>query len=69
MQLQSTTEHARSLIAAIQAVVRANDHNIGETRENLRLANENLNQLTGQIKQRPWSLLRIRQPEDRKIPL
>jgi phospholipid/cholesterol/gamma-HCH transport system substrate-binding protein len=67
-QLQSTTEQAKSLIAAIQAVVRANDRSIGETVENLRAATENLNQLSGQIKQRPWSLVRIRQPEDRKVP-
>jgi ABC-type transporter Mla subunit MlaD len=67
-QLQATTEQAKSLIVAIQAVVRANDRNIGETMENLRAASENLNQLSDQVKQRPWSLVRIRQPEDRKVP-
>jgi hypothetical protein len=24
--------------------------------------------LTDQVKERPWSLLRIRQPKDRKVP-
>ena len=67
-QLQSTTEQAKSLIAAIQAVVRANDRGIGETAKNLRAATDNPNQLTSQVKQRPWSLVRIRQPEDRKVP-
>jgi hypothetical protein len=36
--------------------------------ENLRAATENLNALTESVKERPWSLIRIRQPEDRKVP-
>jgi len=67
-QLQSTMEQAKSLIASIQTVVRSNDDNIRETIENLRVATENLDQLTDQVKQRPWSLVRIRQPKDRKVP-
>ena len=67
-QLQSTLEQAKSLIASVQAVVRGNDDNIRETIENLRAATENLDQLTDQVKQRPWSLVRIRQPKDRKVP-
>jgi ABC-type transporter Mla subunit MlaD len=67
-QLQSTMEQAKSLIASIQTVVRANDDNIRETIENLRIATENLDQLTDHVKQRPWSLVRIRQPKDRKVP-
>ena len=68
IQMQSTMEQARSLIASIQTVVRGNDENIHETIENLRAATENLAQLSGQVKQRPWSLVRIRQPKDRKVP-
>jgi phospholipid/cholesterol/gamma-HCH transport system substrate-binding protein len=67
-QLQSTMEQAKSLIGSIQTVVRSNDDNIHETIENLRVATENLDQLTDQVKQRPWSLVRIRQPKDRKVP-
>lgn len=67
-QLQSTMEQAKSLIASIQTVVRGNDDNIRETIENLRVATETLGQLTDQVKQRPWSLVRIRQPKDRKVP-
>jgi hypothetical protein len=36
--------------------------------ENLRTATENLDQLTESVKQRPWSLIRVKQPEDRKVP-
>ena len=67
-QLQSTLEQAKSMMASVQAVVRGNDDNIRETIENLRVATRNLDQLTEQVKQRPWSLVRIRQPKDRKVP-
>jgi ABC-type transporter Mla subunit MlaD len=67
-QLKSTMEQAKSLIGSIQAVVRGNDDNIHETIENLRVMTENMDQLTDQVKQRPWSLVRIRQPKDRQVP-
>jgi len=49
-------------------VVRANDYKIEDTIENLRIATDNLDQLTDSLKQRPWSLIRIKQPQDRKVP-
>ena len=67
-QLNATLEQAKSLIATIQTGVRANEDDIRETVENLRLATENLGQFSDQVKQRPWSLVRIRQPKDRKAP-
>src|SRR5580704_2619602 len=67
-QLKTTMEQAKSLMSSVQAVVRGNDDNIHETIENLRVVTENLDQLTDQVKQRPWSLVRIRQPKDRKVP-
>jgi phospholipid/cholesterol/gamma-HCH transport system substrate-binding protein len=67
-QLQSTMEQAKSLILSLQTVVRSNDDNVHATIENIRVATENLDQLTDQVKQRPWSLVRIRQPKDRKVP-
>jgi phospholipid/cholesterol/gamma-HCH transport system substrate-binding protein len=68
LQMQSTMEQARGLIASIQAAVRGNDDNIRETIENLRVATEHLAQLSTGVKDRPWSLVRIRQPKDRRIP-
>ena len=67
-QLNATLEQAKSLIATVQSGVRANDDDIRETVENLRVATENLGQFSDQVKQRPWSLVRIRQPKDRKVP-
>jgi phospholipid/cholesterol/gamma-HCH transport system substrate-binding protein len=66
--LQSTLLQARQLLADIQVLVRANDFKIDDTIENLRTATQNLDELTDSVKQRPWSLIRIKQPEDRKVP-
>jgi ABC-type transporter Mla subunit MlaD len=67
-QLQATLDQATSTMKTIQTLVRANDENISEAVENVRVATENLSQLTEEVKQRPWSLVRIRQPKDRKVP-
>jgi phospholipid/cholesterol/gamma-HCH transport system substrate-binding protein len=67
-QLQSTMEQAKVLIGSLQTTVQSNDENIRATIENLRVATENLDQLSDRVKQDPWSLVRIRQPKDRKVP-
>ena len=67
-ELQTTLLQARQLLADIQVVVRANDSKIDDTIENLRTATENVDQLTDSLNQRPWSLIRIKQPQDRKVP-
>jgi len=35
--------------------------------ENLRVATENLDQLTDSVKQRPWRLIRIKQPKEHAV--
>jgi len=67
-QLQSTLQQAKSLLADMQIMVRANDSRIDDTLENLRATTQNLSDLTDSVKQRPWSLIRVKQPEDRKVP-
>ena len=67
-QLQNTLLQTKQLLADMQVMVRANDYKINDTIENLRLATDNLGQLTDSVKQRPWSLIRIKQPEDRQMP-
>ena len=67
-QLQSTLLQTKQLLADMQVLVRANDYKIDDTIDNLRMATENLGQLTESVKQQPWSLIRIKQPEDRKLP-
>jgi len=67
-ELQATLQEAKGLLANMQVLVRANDSRIEDTLENLRTTTQNLSDLTGSVKQRPWSLIRIRQPKERKVP-
>ena len=67
-ELQTTLQQAKDLLTDIRGVVRTNDFKIDDTVENLRVATDNLGQLTDQLKQRPWSLIRTKQPRDRKLP-
>ncbi len=66
--LKSTMDQAKNLLTGLQMLVRSNDDNIRDALENIRIATENLDQLTDETKERPWSLIRIRQPPDRKVP-
>jgi phospholipid/cholesterol/gamma-HCH transport system substrate-binding protein len=67
-ELQRTLQEAKAVLTDMQVMVRANDYKIDDTVENLRVATDNLDQLTDSLKQRPWSLIRIKQPQDRKVP-
>jgi ABC-type transporter Mla subunit MlaD len=67
-ELQDTLLETKHLLADMQVLVKANDYKIDDTIENLRTATQNLDDLTESVKQRPWSLIRIKEPEDRKVP-
>jgi len=67
-ELQATLQQAKLLLSDMQVMVRANDYKIDDTVENLRVATDNLDQLTDSLKQRPWSLIRNKQPKDREVP-
>ena len=68
IELQKTLIEARSLIDNLQVVVRTNQQNIQYTMENIRMATDHLNDLTESVNERPWSMVRIKQPADRKVP-
>jgi len=68
IELKTTLEQAQGLLQSMQVVVKANDYKIDDTVENLREATDNLNQFTNSLKQRPWSLIRTKQPDDRQVP-
>lgn len=68
VELQKTLIEARSLIDSLQVVVRTNQQNVEYTLENIRMATDHLNDLTESVNERPWSLIRIKQPADRKVP-
>ena len=67
-EMQKTLQEAHVLIENMQTVVRGNDYKINDTVENLRVATDNLGQLTDSLKQRPWSLIRIKPPKERRVP-
>jgi phospholipid/cholesterol/gamma-HCH transport system substrate-binding protein len=67
-ELQQTIQSAQMLLANVQNLVQTNDTEISETIQNLHSASENIQELTDSVKQRPWSLIRVKQPSDRKVP-
>jgi phospholipid/cholesterol/gamma-HCH transport system substrate-binding protein len=68
LELQTTLHQTQGLLQSMQVIVRANDDKIDDTVENLREATDNLNQFTNSLKQRPWSLIRTKQPGERQVP-
>ncbi len=66
--LDKTLLAAQTVLADVQHVVRSNEGDIGETIRNLRSTSENVRVLSESLKQRPWSLIRTKQPADRRIP-
>jgi ABC-type transporter Mla subunit MlaD len=67
-EVQATLQQAKDVLADMQGMVRANDFKIDDSVDNLRVVTDNLAQLTDHLKQRPWSLIRIKQPKERKVP-
>jgi phospholipid/cholesterol/gamma-HCH transport system substrate-binding protein len=65
---QVDLDEVRKTLVDLQAQMRAKDQDLTNTIENVRMITDNLNQLTESVKERPWSLVRIREPKDRKVP-
>ena len=66
--LSKALDQARGLLVDFRASMRGKDQDFTYTLENIRAVTDNLNELTDSLKQRPWSLIRIKQPKDRKVP-
>lgn len=67
-EVRRTLDQARGLISDLQAAMRTKDQDVTSIVENIRTVTDNLNDLTESVKERPWSLIRIKQPKDRKVP-
>jgi len=67
-ELESTLQAAHTVMVDVHNVVDSNEGDIGETVRNLRSASENVRVLSESLKQRPWSLIRTKQPADRSVP-
>ncbi len=67
--MQATLAQVRSLLDQLQGTLAYNDENLSQTIENFRATSQNLNELTADVKHRPFSLLRIKPKPDRQVPL
>ncbi len=65
---QADLAEVKKTLTELQSQMRAKDQDITYTLENVRVITDNLNELTESLKERPWSLVRIREPKDRKVP-
>jgi phospholipid/cholesterol/gamma-HCH transport system substrate-binding protein len=65
---QADLVEVRKSLLELQAQMRAKNQDLTYTLENVRMITDNLNELTESVKERPWSLVRIREPKDRKVP-
>ena len=68
LRLQTTLAQAQQLLNNLDGTLGANRDNLDETLENLRVTSQNLKQLSDTLKQRPYSLIRIKEEKDRVPP-
>lgn len=68
-ELERTLTEARTLLQDIQALVAVNQEDISQTIENFRVASDNVQQLTDELRQRPWSLIRVQPKAEREVPV
>jgi len=67
--LRHSLLEARQLIANLNDTLASNRANLDESLENIRVSSQNLKQFTDTVKQRPFSLIRIKAEKDREPPL
>ena len=68
-QIEATLIDTRRMIEDMQALFAVNEENINETLENFRVSSENIERLTDELRQRPWSLIRVKPKPDRQVPV
>ena len=68
-QIQRAVAETQALIEQMRAMLAYNDENINRMIENFRTTSQNLAEFTADVKQRPFSLLRVKPKPDRKVPV
>jgi len=68
LRLQSFLAQAERLISDLDDTLGSNRGNLDETLENIRATSENLKEFSDTLKQRPYSLIRIKAEKDRVPP-
>lgn len=67
-ELRAALVEARAAITEVNALVTVNSPNIEETIENFRVTSANLEAMSDELRQRPWSLIRVKPKEQRQMP-
>ncbi len=68
LRLQESLRDIRRLVANIDDALLTNRANLDETMENVRSASQNLKQFTDTLKQRPYSLIRVKAEKEHVPP-
>jgi ABC-type transporter Mla subunit MlaD len=68
LRLGTSLADAQRLITNLDDTLDGNRGNLDETLENLRVTSQNLKELSDTLKQRPYSLIRIKTEKDRLPP-
>ena len=68
LRLQTSLAKAEQLIDNLDDTLGANRSNLDETLDNIRITSENLREFTENVKQHPYSLIRIKTVKDRLPP-
>jgi len=68
LRLQTTLAQAQQVLNSLDETMGANRDNLDETLENIRVTSQNLKQFSDTLKQRPYSLIRIKEEKDRVPP-
>ena len=67
-ELETTLKETQALLDQVQALVAVNEQNVNESIENFRVASQNIEELTDELRQRPFSLIRVKPKPDRQVP-
>src|SRR5437867_595183 len=68
-QMQETIAQTQALIEQLRGTLAYNDEHINRVIQNFRTSSQNLAEFTADVKQRPFSLFRIKPKPDRKVPV
>ena len=68
LRLESSLADAQRLIINLDDTLDSNRGNLDETLENIRVTSQNLKELSDTLKQKPYSLIRIKAEKDRLPP-
>ena len=67
-ELESTLQETRLVLSDARALILVNEANIAKIVENFREASEDIEALSAELRQRPWTLLRSRPKPEREVP-